>query len=264
MRFVLGLLLALLLPAAAVAQSCTPPASFAAPHAVTPRDDEPVRQGIIAGYTLALTWAPEYCHGRSHDEGSFECGGVFARRFVLHGLWPDGTTANGWPEFCRPAAILPTELIRRNLCMTPSPQLLQHEWAKHGVCMADDPARYFGTAAQAFGSVRYPDMAALARVRGLTAGRFAQAFAAANPGMAVAMLRVTANKRGWLEEVRLCLGRDRRPAACPGYAEGAAASAPLRIEDGFRGAGAPPGRSPWKAGRRSSQSRDDAGRGAGG
>lgn len=270
MRFVLTLLALLLLPVAAVAQSCTPPASFAAPHAATPRDDEPVRQGPIAGYTLALSWAPEYCHGRGRgnepgqDDGGFECGGQFARRFILHGLWPDGTTANGWPEYCRPAAILPDAVIRRNLCMTPSPQLLQHEWAKHGVCMADDPARYFAAAAQAFAGLRTPDMASLARERGLTAGRFARAFAAANPGMTPAMLRVGANARGWLDEVRVCLGRDRRPAACPGYAEGAAADAPLRIEAGTGAAGA--GRYPatYRARPRSSRSRDDGGRGDGG
>lgn len=241
MRVALLLLIALLLPARALAQSCVPPASFATPHAVTPRDDEPVRQAAVAGYTLALTWAPEYCHGRrderargqAGDDDGFECGGGFARRFVLHGLWPDAAQADAWPEYCRPAAILPASVIRANLCMTPSPQLLQHEWAKHGVCMARDPASYFAAAKVAFAGLRYPDMFVLARDRALTAGRFAEAFATANPGMSAAMLRIGANKRGWLEEVRVCLGRDRRPAACPSGVEGAAPGDPLRIEAGF-------------------------------
>lgn len=230
------ILLAAVAPAVADAQarSCAVPQAVETPHPDLPSEREPQRVMPIGSYTLAITWSPEYCRTKKASaRDAFQCGGTRPKfGFTLHGLWPDGT-GKSWPQYCRPAAVLPQPVLRANLCATPSAQLLQHEWAKHGTCMTTQPADYFATATRLYGALRYPDMAALSR-RPLTAGRFAQAFAAANPGMGAEMLRVTANRRGWLDEVWICLSKGYRPVRCPVAQAGLAGNAPLRI---WRGGG---------------------------
>ena len=221
--------------AAAQALSCAVPAVIAPPRPDLPTAGQPRRIVPIASYTLAISWSPEYCRSRKGSaRDAFQCGGTRPRfGFTLHGLWPDGP-GREWPQYCRAATLLPAPVIRANLCATPSAQLLQHEWAKHGTCMTTRPAEYFTQSARLYGALRYPDMAALSR-RPLTAGAFAAAFAAANPGMRADGLRVTADRRGWLDEVWICLSTAYRPVACPAHQGGLAATAPLRI---WRGGGA--------------------------
>jgi ribonuclease T2 len=96
--------------------------------------------------------------------------------------------------------------------------------------MTDDPVRYFAEEGRLYHAIRFPDMATLAHRRGLTAGDFQAAFAAANPGMKPDMMRLNVNKRGWLEEVWLCLGLDKRPRACPAGQGGAAPTDPVKVQ----------------------------------
>jgi ribonuclease T2 len=113
-------------------------------------------------------------------------------------------------------------------------QLLQHEWAKHGTCMPGlSPANYFRRSTGLYRNLRYPDMDALSR-QPLTAGRFAEAFAAANPGLDAEMVRVTANKQGWLDELWLCLDTRFRYERCRAGSGGLPAGATLKI---WRGPG---------------------------
>ncbi|MDB5696353.1 MAG: ribonuclease, partial [Sphingomonas bacterium] len=136
MRGWLGLA-ALAMPAAAQAQaiSCALPTTIERPRPDRVTADQPSRVVPIGGYTLALTWNPQHCRAQRRDaRASFQCGGGNRFGFTLHGLWPDGT-GRPWPQYCRPAALLPEAVVRANLCATPSVQLLQHEWAKHGTCM---------------------------------------------------------------------------------------------------------------------------------
>ena len=53
-------------PAAANAQAlrCAEPSQAERPHPELPSASQPQRQLPIGSYTLALTWSPEYCHGR--------------------------------------------------------------------------------------------------------------------------------------------------------------------------------------------------------
>lgn len=183
----------------------------------------------IVRYTLALSWSPEHCRdARGDPADSFQCGRPGRFGFVLHGLWPDGPGTR-WPQYCRPAARVPEVEVRRMLCTTPSAKLIEHEWQRHGTCLTRDPARYFRLARGLFNGIRYPDMDALSRRRDLTAGQFARAFAAANPGMTPAMLRVKADRKGWLDEVHLCLGLTGRPRDCRPEDERAAPGSRLRI-----------------------------------
>jgi ribonuclease T2 len=234
---------ALAAPAVLHAQAsvCALPASLPRPVPDGPDADEPKRVMPIGGYTLALSWSPEYCRTRQASaRDRIQCGGGNRFGFTLHGLWPDGQ-GKSWPQYCAPAALLDEKVVRRNLCATPSPQLLQHEWAKHGTCMTPDPARYFATSTKLYRGITYPDMAALSR-RPQTTASFSRAFARANPGLRADMIRLNVNRKGWLEEVWLCLGTDLAPRRCKATGEGARANAPVKI---WRG------RAPGAAARRS-------------
>ncbi|WP_174279966.1 ribonuclease T2 family protein [Sphingomonas bacterium] len=223
--------LALLVPAAAQAQAdrCEVPARVDRPHPELPTADQPQRLLPIGGYTLALTWSPEYCRGPGHAErSSFECGAANRFGFTLHGLWPDGV-GKDWPQYCQSTELLPPRVIRANLCATPSAQLLQHEWAKHGTCVPRaTPTSYFARSTGLYGKLRYPDMAALSR-RPLTAGDLATALATANPGLPASAVRVTTNRDGWLDELWLCLDTRFRYTRCRADSGGVSAGTSVKL-----------------------------------
>jgi len=211
------------LPATALAEvpQCRIPPQVSAP--ALPAPDGPRRVLPVAGYTLALSWSPEYCRTRGRDpRAAFQCGGKLGHfGFILHGLWPESSPGN-WPQWC-PATPLSAETVRRNLCMTPSPDLIAHEWAKHGACMTATPDSYFRSGADLLRSVRFPDMVRLSRRPGLTAGDLRAAFRA----IPASAIRVKANPRGWLDEVHICYGKEFKPAACT--ERGADDSTPIKI-----------------------------------
>ncbi|AJP71074.1 ribonuclease T2 [Sphingomonas hengshuiensis] len=214
--------------AQAQAQMCRVPARVPAPHPDLPSDREPRRVLPIGSYTLALSWSPGYCRGHGDDpKAAFQCGGGNRFGFTLHGLWPDGV-GREWPQYCRATGIVPAPVIRQTLCATPSAQLIQHEWAKHGTCMPGSPQSYFATARGLYGKVRYPDMAALSRAP-LTVAGFRSAMARANPGMPADAIRVTATREGWLDELWLCLDKALRYRRCTPGSGGAPDGAALRI-----------------------------------
>jgi len=226
--------LALAVPAAAHAQAlvCTPPASTARPHPDLPTPDQPRRVLPIGGYTLALTWAPEFCRGADRASARFECSSGNRFGFSLHGLWPDGI-GKDWPQYCAATPILPQATIRRMMCSTPSAQLIQHEWAKHGTCTGLSSDAYFGRSTRLYSALRYPDMDRLSRGP-LTVGRFKAAFAAANSDVPASSIRVTTKRTGWLDELWLCLDRRLAYARCKAGTGGAADNVTLRIWRGHR------------------------------
>lgn len=222
---------ALCVPGIASAQAyrCAIPADIPAPREEGPTAREPRRAIPIASYTLALSWSPQYCRtAAERPSARFQCAGGNRFGFTLHGLWPDGA-GRQWPQYCRAAPVLSEQVIRRNLCATPSPQLLQHEYVKHGTCMGISPTAYFQRSTRLYGRIRYPDMDRLSRRADLTTGQFAQAFARANPGLSPSMLRVTADRRGWLDEVWICLDTRFAYTRCPARQAGRRSNLPLRI-----------------------------------
>ena len=221
----------LALPAVAEAQAlqCNVPAQLPRPDAEGPTGSEPRRLLPIGGYTLSIIWSPEACHGGGDHGDNLACRAGNRFGFTLHGLWPDGE-GRDWPQYCRPVALLPEPLIRKNLCATPSVQLQQHEYAKHGSCMNLPPENYFARSTGLYAKLRYPDMGALSARHGLTAGQFAAAFARANPGMTADMMRLNVNKRGWLEEVWLCLDARLQYRRCPATQGGAAPGTAVKVE----------------------------------
>lgn len=196
--------------------------------------DGPVRQTPVTGYTLALSWSPEYCRGRERDpDDRRQCSGQSGRfGFIVHGLWPEGG-AGRWPQWC-PAvrAPAPTDLAQ-NLCITPSASLLAREWAKHGSCMVRRPETYYRVTRILWNSLRWPDFDRLSRREGLTAGDIRQTFAGANPGWEPRSIGLRINERGWLQEMRLCYGKDFRPVTCDSNRHGPRDSAPAKIWRGL-------------------------------
>lgn len=219
-------------PALAEAPSCRLPADIPPARRVTPPAGEASRSVPVAGYMLALSWSPEYCRGRdSRAEDRLQCGSGNRFGFILHGLWPEASGATP-PRWCRPAEPLPPALVRQHLCETPSVQLLQREWAKHGTCAARSPTGYLRAGSMLYRAVRYPDMDALSRLP-LTIAAFRLAFAERNR-LKPAAVAIDANERGWLREVRICLDARMRPRDCPTHARGDRGDAPLKIWRGGR------------------------------
>ena len=227
-----ALLLALPGPALAQAYQCQAPQSIELPRPVQP--DGPVRKTRITGYTLAISWSPEFCRGRAaSDPENYQCNGRIGRfGFVLHGLWPN-SGGGKYPQWCsltpRPSA----EELKANLCMTPVPWLLEHEWAKHGSCMARTPGAYFRSAAILWNSIRLPDADLLSRQEFLTAGDLRKAFAALNPALPRNAIGIRSGNGGWLREVHLCYGKDFMPRACEPRALGSRDNLPLKIWRGI-------------------------------
>lgn len=229
-----SLLAALPAPALAQAYQCRMPERLS-PLPIPRRDSSETRRAVpVTGYTLALSWSPEFCRGREEQPGqALQCSrdhGEFG--FILHGLWPEGKTA-AYPQYCARAPVqVPLSVVRKTLCAMPSQQLIAHQWDKHGSCMARDPESYFRTATGLYRAIRLPDMERLSR-KPLTQGMLRRALASANPGMTPASIAIRANGRGWLQEVRICLGLNYRPRACPAYVRQPRGDTPIRIWRGL-------------------------------
>jgi len=76
-------------------------------------------------------------------------------------------------------------------------------------------------------------MDALSRRR-LTAGALAAAMARANPGLNANMMRITATRQGWLDEIWICLDKRFRYARCPAHQGGLSPRASVKIWRGVR------------------------------
>ena len=231
MRRALMLALAALLVSPACAKkapSCEIPADLPRPMLEGPTADQPRRLLPIGGYTLAVTWSPQFCASRmTSPKDHLQCGGEMGHLgFTLHGLWPDGEGAQ-WPQYCKPTLLVSEKVIREHLCSTPSPQLIQHEWEKHGTCTTKNPGAFFAESRKLYAALQFPAMAALGG-KSMTAAAFQQIFADANKGMRADQMRLLV-KDGWVEEVWLCLDKKLARRTCPAEQGGAEPGAIVKI-----------------------------------
>lgn len=187
----------------------------------------------VTGYTLALSWSPEFCRLRESDrDHARQCSGSAGRfGFIVHGLWPEG--ARGWPQWCRAVRAPRSEDMRANMCLTPSARLLARQWAKHGSCMARRPATYFRVTRILFGGLRLPHLDLLSREDNLTAGMIRGRIAELNRGWRAEAIGIHLNQRGWLEEVQLCYDRRFMPTRCDRRRFGARDAASAKIWRGL-------------------------------
>ncbi|MGN6498993.1 MAG: ribonuclease T2 family protein [Tsuneonella sp.] len=226
-----ALLLALVgAPAGAQSFQCRVPPTVSVPRVVP---DGPPRRTPISGYTLALSWSPEYCRGReTRSADRVQCSGANGRfGLVVHGLWPEGHGLA--PQWCASRPSLPAPEVRRNLCMMPFPQVQAREWTKHGTCMSRRPESYFKVTRILWNGLRIPDLDRLSRDPALTAGAIRQALAAANSGWRADSIGVVVSERGWLQELRLCYASNFMPARCDKRRFGPSDTAPVKIWRGL-------------------------------
>lgn len=214
----------------ATAESCVLPTNLPAPEMERVRADEVVAGRTIRYHMLAVTWMPETCRAGGDGQGDLACNSENRFGWTLHGLWPNAD-GKPYPRFCRPATRVSDATIRANLCRTPSVDLVQHEWAAHGVCGWDTPEAYFAQAAALYDGLAKPDPATLAPgQRGPTAGQLRDAFVAANPGLPRDAIHVAVATGNRLREVRICHDLEFGPAACPAGGLGAPDRVVLTVE----------------------------------
>ena len=225
------------LPAPALAQAYQCAVPLVLPPLPRAEADGPRSLAPVRALTLAVSWSPEFCR-RDSDPQSVQCSGKYGRfGFVVHGLWPEGSGGGNSPQWCAPAVQPSPETVRRNLCMTPVPYLIAHEWAKHGSCIAASPDDYFRTTHLLWDRLKWPDIDVLSRRKDLTVGDLRQEILTANPklrrdsiGVAVSGAPGTG---GWLRELRLCYSPTLRPQPCGKYQYGPSDSTPLKIWRGI-------------------------------
>lgn len=226
-------IIALAIPASLQAQAyqCRIPQSVDVPSV---RADAPTRQVPVTGYTLSLSWSPEFCKYREADarQGA-QCSGRNGRfGLIVHGLWPDGRDI--WPQWCPSERKLTPAEASQNMCMMPSASLQARQWAKHGSCMVPQPEVYFRVTRILWESLRIPDYDYLSRKDDLTAGDIRRAFADANGRhWNPEHVGVKLNSRGWLEELRLCYGKNFLPTACNSRTFGASDETAAKIWRGL-------------------------------
>ncbi|MDH2925692.1 ribonuclease [Lonepinella koalarum] len=105
-------------------------------------------------YMLALSWSPAFCHNQQEKYGKnlpqsalMQCGTQQKYGWVIHGLWPQNANAQSTidhPRFCQ--GDLPAvdyTIMQKYLAESPSLNLLQGEWEKHGACAFDSAEQYF-------------------------------------------------------------------------------------------------------------------------
>lgn len=200
----------------AAAQSCTLPDRIPTPEMEHVRPDEVVADRPILFHMLAVTWMPETCKAGGDGQGDLACGSENRFGWTLHGLWPN-SDGRPYPRYCRPAERVRAETIRAELCRTPSVDLVQHEWAAHGVCGWETPEAYFRQSAALYDAIVRPDPTTLAPGgRGPTAGQLRDAFARANPGLPREGVYIAVSSGNRLREVRICHDLEFKPRACPG------------------------------------------------
>lgn len=193
--------------------SCAIPQTVVPAPTEIPPADEIHPDLPIAAYLLALYWSPEACRaGIPEADKSIQCE-ANSFGFTVHGLWPNGPD-KVHPRYCRSSPPMSAKTVKANLCMTPSPWLLQHEWQAHGTCQWKTPEAYFKKARAIRGRLKVPDLKP-GRDQAMTAGQIRQAFLKGNRGMTRDGLNIRV-KDGRLTEVWVCMDKAYRWAACRG------------------------------------------------
>lgn len=179
------------------------------------REEARGRKGDFDLHILSFSWSPAFCETPAGRGSTMQCRD---NRFgwVVHGLWPQYATPRAgqrWPQYCGAVEPVPAQTLRRHLCTSPDPKLMQCEWAKHGSCSDfATPEQYFAAIESWRARLILPEPQS-----GQTAAALASALVAANRqlGLERRHVEVQTAKNGGIREIRICLDRAlRQPSAC--------------------------------------------------
>jgi ribonuclease T2 len=176
----------------------------------------PVSNGDFDYYVLVLSWSPTHCSspaGRGPDD-DMQCRSGRPYGFVLHGLWPQNE--RGYPQSCdtdQPHE-LSQENIERLLKVSPSADLVRHEWQKHGTCSGLSQDDFVSSAVAAYSSVNVPATYKQPDDQiQTTPENVRDAFLRANPSLEADDVAATCSRND-LAEVWVCLDKSLEPRAC--------------------------------------------------
>jgi ribonuclease T2 len=180
------------------------------PAAHAKKHHQDAAPGQFDYYTVALSWSPTFC--ASHrDPGQCDAGHELG--FVLHGVWPQ--FERGFPESC--SSVQLSDAVRSQYAgIYASPNLIGHEWSKHGTCSGLDPAGYFAMSQKLKEQLVIPKQFQRPREEERSNyNEFVKAFRKANPGMPVnSILPFCGNGGRFLSEVRACYDKGGAPRQC--------------------------------------------------
>lgn len=206
---------------------------LAAGNCVDPRDsyaayDDTVKRGDIRDiaseyYVLTYSWAPGHCAGASDRDKRpggkdfLQCNSGRGFGYIVHGLWPQGAKDRPgiFPRACEgDQPKVDRAVLEKYLCMTPSLDLLQHEWEFHGTCLHDEsletPDGYFSAAMRLHAAMTLPD-------RQLGNSRESrQWFHVHNPHLAPGSIKYLDRSQEWM----FCFDNDFQSMTCPGIDPG--------------------------------------------
>jgi ribonuclease T2 len=178
------------------------------------RQGEP---GQFDYYLLVLSWSPSFCADSAERDPARsarnpQCG-PRPFSFVVHGLWPQ--YERGFPEFCQvPAPRLNRNIVSAMLDLMPAPNLIFHEWDRHGTCSGLSPNAYFETIRKARAVVKIPPQYIdLPSALTVAPAEVEEAFVKANPGLKPESISISCGSRR-LDEVRICMSRDLQFRGC--------------------------------------------------
>jgi ribonuclease T2 len=176
-------------------------------------------------YLLALSWSPSYCGVHPADRNQCQGRGF---GFVLHGLWPQ-FNAGGYPQTCETNVGVDRAAEQVGRTLYPSPQLMAHEWERHGTCSGLDALDYFRTADRATAVLHIPAQFEAPRAdQQFSPGQILAAFVAANPSLPPHAMTLDCS-RNELSEVRLCLTQSLLPRPCGRGVRDSCPSAQVRV-----------------------------------
>ncbi|MDD4914270.1 MAG: ribonuclease T(2) [Methylococcales bacterium] len=172
-------------------------------------------------YLLTLSWSPEFCNSPAghKTEKQLQCSAPLG--FVIHGLWPQYNN-NDYPHDCGPEAEIPPDVAAiaqsTNPPMPPGdPQLLRHEWSKHGSCSGLDMAAYFTAIKTSAEKLKIPEiLKAPHNSLNLGAAAIVTAFTSANPGLSADMINIETDRQGYVSGIQICFSKQLAFQPCAG------------------------------------------------
>ena len=178
-------------------------------HADDPHERFGAAPGEFDLYLLSLSWSPGFCDIEGIRKGKPECMSGSRLGLVMHGLWPQFENGD-YPSFCdRSRNFVPGASLAIAREIYRDKGLAIGEWRKHGECSGLEPSLYYQAEIALFHKIRIPrTLVAPAEPLRATPREIAQAFASANPGAIEPDMVSVACRRGELEEVRFCVGKD--------------------------------------------------------